>query len=85
MNELEKSTYYSLFEKMGEPAVRAHVESGAWEDERTKLLAARMWLNERAAKASSKPWHETALGIVVITVVSGVAVGGALYWLGWLS
>lgn len=65
----ELESYFSGFERMGEPSVRATVESGLWENDRMRLGAAKVWLQQKddaKQPPETKPWHERAWGKIII-------------------
>ena len=76
-SQKELLAHFAAFERMGEPSVRAAIDSGLWENDRLRLGAAIEWLrqiDESKKKPKQKSWHETAWGKILIGVIVGIIV-----------
>ncbi len=57
---------------MGEPSVRAAINSDLWRNEQLRLGAAKEWIRQKDESTQipkTKPWHEKAWGKIVIGLI----------------
>jgi hypothetical protein len=72
-SEEEIKSYFDSFERMGEAAVRAAINSDSWRYEQVRLGAAKEWVRQKDEARiearrvpESKSWHERAWGKIII-------------------
>jgi len=80
----ELESYFAGFERMGEPSVRATINSDSWRNEQLRLGAAKEWIrriDEAKQVPKTKLWHEKAWGKIVIIVIGGIIVAIISFYL----
>jgi hypothetical protein len=84
----ELKSYFAGFESMGEPSVRAAINSDSWRYEQLRLGAAKEWIrqiDEARRVPETKPLHETLFGKIAVGVVIGVIVALLAWFFGFYA
>lgn len=80
---MDKDAFWVELAALGEDKVRENIGLGLYREKREKY--ALEWLRQldKAKPKPKTPLHQTALGMVLIIIIGGLAVAGAVYLLGW--
>ena len=80
---MDKDAFWAELAALGEDQVRENIGLGLYREKREK--SALEWLRQidKAEPKPKTPLHETTLGILLIMIIGGLAVAGAIHLLGW--